>query len=313
MKKIFIAVMAVATLASCAQEEIILNNKKAISFGDAYVDNAVRATDPSYGPSKQLDHFNVYGTMTGDVTVNIYDGLSVSKGDNDYGVAWNLPTGTTPRYWVDGTSYKFAAVVDADAIDTTDTGEETMYGMPRTLTWIAGNQKDMLYNEVSYAADAHPTDGLVKFTFDHLLSKAKFTVTNSSWEDASYTYKITNIKITNAITEGVYTVKNGEWAATSTDGQAFGDVETFTNGVGESAAEVLLVPGIQPVLSVTVELYFNGTKVKTETTTFDSITTVLEANKAYNFTLAVGLTKPISFTVSENLAVWVDGGNVNVQ
>ena len=312
MKKIFVAVMAMAAFAACSNEEqIAAPQGQEIAFGDAFVDNSVRATDPSYGPDNELEHFNVYGTMTGDATVNIYDGLLVSKGGNGYGVAWNLPTGTTPRYWVDGTSYKFAAVVDADAIDTTDTGEETMYGMPRTLTWVAANQKDMLYNEVSYAADAHPTDGLVEFTFDHLLSKAKFTVTNSSWENTAYTYKITNIKITNAITEGVYTIKNGKWTATSANGQAFSNVETLTNGAGESEAEVLLVPGIKPVLSVTVELYFNGTKVKTETTTFNSITTVLEANKAYKFALAVGLTTPISFTVHENLDGWVDGGEIN--
>ena len=310
MKKIFVAVMAMAAFAACSNEEqIAAPQGQEIAFGDAFVDNSVRATDPSYGPSKQLDHFNVYGTMTGDATVNIYDGLLVSKGDNGYGVAWNLPEDTTPRYWVDGTSYKFAAVVDADEVETST--EAATIGMPITLTWIAANQKDMLYDEVSYAANARPDDGLVKFTFDHLLSKAKFTVTNSSWEDTSYTYKITNIKITNAITKGVYTVKDGKWAATSTDGQAFGDVATFTNGAGESAAEVLLVPGIKPILSVTVELYFNGTKVKTETTTFDSITTVLEANKAYNFALAVGLTTPISFTVSENLDGWIDGGEID--
>ena len=314
MKKLFIATLAIAALASCNNDQVINFDKYPINFGDAFVDNSVRATDPSYGTGKPVDHFNVYGMMDGTNDVNIYAGALVTKNSHDYGEVWDIAAGTPVRYWVDGVTFNFAAVVDADGV-ATDAND-----MPTGLTWTAANQKDMLYDYVSYTTA--PADGLVKFTFEHLLSKINFVAENTT-TSADYTYTITNIAVTNAITKGVYNTADGLWTTTTTGSQAFGDITTFTDGLGESASEVLFVPGIQPELTVTYNISFKGTQFKTETKTFNNIviknadnTTTpltLEANKAYNFKVSVGLDKEIKFTATANVGGWENEDNVTVQ
>ena len=92
MKKFFIAIAAIATAAACSQNETIaLDNGEAISFGNAFVENSVRAaTDPSYG-TVDLTQFNVYGTVTGtgNGTVNIFNGNEVLV----FGLATTSSTG----------------------------------------------------------------------------------------------------------------------------------------------------------------------------------------------------------------------------
>ena len=62
MKKIFILLLAIATLAACNKSEVVdVNPGEAIQFGNAFVDNATKAIDPSI-TTLTLDGFTVYGT-----------------------------------------------------------------------------------------------------------------------------------------------------------------------------------------------------------------------------------------------------------
>ena len=65
MKKLFIAIAALAAMTSCSQDEVMeVAQKQAISFGNAFVGNSTRAAnDPSYGTSNSLKAFNVWGTV----------------------------------------------------------------------------------------------------------------------------------------------------------------------------------------------------------------------------------------------------------
>ena len=122
MKKILLSVLAVAALASCAQDEIIgVANGDAIAFDNAFVDNATKAIDDSY-TNNNLEAFQVYGTVTnkqGQVA-NIFDRLDVVKDAADgVGTTWKYDSDYT-QYWVSGNSYSFKAVVDGNIANVTE-------------------------------------------------------------------------------------------------------------------------------------------------------------------------------------------------
>ena len=75
MKKLFFAIAALAVMTGCNNDELVeVTPKQAIAFGNAFVDNATRAIDPSI-TSETISSFNVYGTVQGtgigEGTVNI--------------------------------------------------------------------------------------------------------------------------------------------------------------------------------------------------------------------------------------------------
>ena len=81
MKKILCAVLALAAMASCSKEYIVAENKQAISFGEAFVDNGTRA---DYSSGKDVQSFYVYGTLTGSYgnPVQIFKGAEVERPDD---------------------------------------------------------------------------------------------------------------------------------------------------------------------------------------------------------------------------------------
>ena len=164
MKKPLIAILALAAVAACNKAEVIDSNPgEAIQFGDAFVDNATKAEDLTYGVVA-LKKFNVYGTVqgTGNGVVNIFDGAEVTGT-----VGANVWSCDVKQYWIADAIYNFAAVADA-TVATKDANN-----MPLTLTPIAdakSNFKDMLYDAPNAITGQASGNGKVNFTFSHLLS-----------------------------------------------------------------------------------------------------------------------------------------------
>ena len=69
MKKILLAALAFGALVSCSKDELISESRQAIEFGNAFVDNSTRATDPSYS-ANNIESFKVYGTIKGNNIFN---------------------------------------------------------------------------------------------------------------------------------------------------------------------------------------------------------------------------------------------------
>lgn len=313
MKKILISMLAVAALVSCSKEESIrVDQGEAIAFGNAFVDNATRA-DYSDGVQK-LTKFSVYGTVTGTAgTVNIFNGVEVTGNVGD--AVWSYGA-QYAQYWIAGADYNFAAVVDAN-VATKDS-----YNMPLTLTTIAddatSNLEDMLYATAS-VDNAAANQGTVSFTFSHLLSKAKFTVTSTA--QGNYYHTVTGIKVSNFAT-GTYTIADGSWAGVTAKDVAFAEIAEVTsaNTNGLSNAEMLLVPNAATFnVTFTVEVWNNNgnddatddVKLGTETKSITVDTDLLKGN-AYNFTIACSVGNPIQFTVT-NDPTWADETDVTVQ
>ena len=328
MKKIVFALCAVATIVSCAKNEIVNVDQEAIVFDNAFVDNGTRAIDEFTIETHELFDFNVWATTqrppqdgTAQPIVPILEAVEVSR--PDLASNWVYPTANT-QYWIPGNTYQFAAAKNYKTVTTED-------GVPSTFTYDAAAQLDLLYAACTREGQVAGANDKVAFTFDHLLSKAYFTVdTNQmSGNNANYTYRVSNICINNAVKEVTYTVANGGWwAATDLNNDnvtnytdqnplAFGNVHNrnklAADGVYTSDYARLLVPA-----SYTDSNKLNIT-CTIETLYGDAVIDVQNYNKSiaqgfvkgyvYNFVLALkDPGQPIEFTVT-CVNEWIPAGN----
>ena len=322
MKKIFISIMAVAALAACNKTEIVdLNPGEAIEFGNAFVDNATKATDPSYS-ANDITSVKVYGTVNGGQgDVLIFPGTEITKNNADYGTAWTCPV---QQYWIPGAAYKFVGIVDGDKTNVSTTTLEN--GMPTSISYTADGVTDLLCTTVNKTAKTDGTsNGIVEFTFNHLLAKAKFTVVNNSTEATNYLHKVREIKISNAYNTATYNVAEAKWESHSSNGgQAFDNI-TAEAASTESANEKLLIPGLESItVEFIVDLYYvetvDGVKKETLVGTTEYTTAKgtaktadvkIEAGKAYDFNVNVAVGELIQFTVEEK-PKWTDNGDTTI-
>lgn len=298
MKKFFIAIVALAAAVSCSNDDIISIDRQTIGFGNPFVENSVRA---DYSDGQELTQFNVYGTVTGTAgTVNIFEGVTVTKTQNNTDDIGDTNTWwydeQYAQYWIPKADYDFAAVVDA-TVASQDANK-----MPLTLTTMAdddavSNLEDMLYATAT-VDNAAADQGVVSFTFSHLLSKVHFTVTSNA--TGGYHHNVTNITVSN-FESGTYTIADGSWAGTTDKDVAFAEIAKVTNESGaKSNADLLLVPNAATFdVTFTVDLYKGETKLGTETKTVTVDTDLVKGN-SYNFTIECSVGNPIKFTVTED-------------
>lgn len=201
MKKIFlIGLTAAAMLASCSNDETVeMAQQKAISFSNAFVNNGTRSSvDPSFTTDKLTD-FAVYGfTQKG----QIFNGEKVSKGGN----AWSYDN---VQYWVPGNTYTFGAIapysVAANVSKVALPENATKVEMEVAFTNTDAKQVDLLHaapSQITGVTATYTTP--VSMTFNHQLSKVKFSFANAV--GAGYNVKVSNVKITDAFKEGTLTV-----------------------------------------------------------------------------------------------------------
>ena len=330
MKKLFISMLAVAALASCSQEDVIVADKGDLIGFNSFVENSTRAdaaTDPSYtttGENPNLTSFNVYGAVNG---VNIFNGNTVTK-SADYGSAWTL-TGAS-QYWINGADYEFVAVVDGnktvkdsknnDVVITSTTKNAS--GIPTAITYNSDGATDLLCARV--VRNDNEDTSVVPFGFTHLLSKVKFSVKNTTAAAATnYRIVLTSAQITGALASNTYNVgETSAWATVNTKD----NTKDFTleNLTVNSAAtqyhskELLLLPGVNVNVVVTAKVEAKDardewTEVSTMSRTFNNVLGegTLVANNAYHFAVSLGIGEEIKFTAT-TLPDWnedVNGDN----
>lgn len=201
MKKIFlIGLTAAAMLASCSNDETVeMAQQKAISFSNAFVNNGTRSiVDPSF-TTTSLNDFAVYGfTQKG----QIFNGEKVSKGET----AWSYDN---VQYWVPGNTYTFGAIapysVAGNVSNVTLPTGAAKVEMKVAFTNTDADQVDLLHAEPAQITGVTASyTAPVSMTFNHQLSKVKFSFQNSVGE--GYNVKVSNVKITDAFKEGTLTV-----------------------------------------------------------------------------------------------------------
>ena len=331
MKKFLLGIVAIAAMASCVKEQTVVTpEQKAISFAN-FVQNRA-AIDPSFNnDGNKVTSFYVWGFMTSPTGV-VFSNELVSYNETE--AAWKY---TNLAYWAPNKSYKFAALAPTgnDKIQVTLANNEKYMSEEGALGTVAFENVDGTV-DVLYAEDGVDTPNTiaddpekVELTFQHLLSKVKFTFTNGlSNEYNSMT--VSDVKMV-VPAKGTVNLANKPYvwniteAATTTleFGKAIDAVDADEKlaiaGVGEVEYERLTIPieATQSVItsyevSFNVTLY-NGTEEAQVIPMTSTITgKTLEAGKCYNFTATLtadklGLKKIDFNVVVEN---WIEAGNI---
>ena len=316
MKKLFTILAVAAAVVACQKNETIaLDNGEAISFA-SFVNNSTRAdaaTDPSYSTTADkgvaLTKFNVYGAVNG---VNIFNGNEVTKGTAAYGDPWAL-TGAK-QYWIAGADYKFVGVVDGNKTGVTTITPDAA-GLPESINYTVDGETDLLCDVVTVNDVAAPYS-VVTFNYTHLLSKVKFSVTNTT-EAAATNYRIvlTEAKITGVYASGSYNVNSETWTLSSTREYVLENLTVNSAATQYHSSEVLLIPGnnVGVVVKAEVQATDNDgakwTTVSTIEKTFNNVLGdggKLTANNAYHFAVSLGIGSEIQFTAA-TMPEWADG------
>lgn len=323
MKKLFIAIVALAAATACSNDDIISIDRQAIGFGNPFVENAVRA---DYS-SKLINSFKVYGTVTGNGngnTVALYNGAIVTRGDATYGSPFTCTTQT--EYWVPSCTYAFQAVVDGDIAD----GK-----IAYTVGQDSDNDgiSDLLYATATATTDATATpsgdiaNDCVVFTFEHLLSKVGFTFTNTT--GGKYSYDVTSVSFVDYNKVGTYTIggdtnadgkDDGSWGSYTiepTTALSFGAPGLVASTTPVSAPKThQIIPGEQ-TLKVTINyvIRYNNTEISATSIAEKPLTYTFEKGKSYNIAVTIPAPgQPIQFSVAETdgIGAWDNGDSLEL-
>lgn len=233
MKKIFLAVLAVATLASCATDEIVSTPKgAAIGFDEAFVDNSTRANDIT---SANIANFSVYGSVVkGGQQGLIFNNQKVVKNGTAYEYS-------PAQYWIAAANYYFVAIAPySDVWGYTPTDNLAQNGTITLDNSASGANAnvDLLY---AYNAPTKTPDEItsqpdpVAFTFKHLLSRVKFTFHNKFNAGSNIELVVSGVKVNNVFQSGSLAVTNGQVETWDVTGVAI-DEFVFGN-VNETASQ----------------------------------------------------------------------------
>lgn len=312
MKKIFVAMLALAAAAACSNEDIVSVNQEAIGFDNAFINNSVRSVnDPSFTNTNLFADFAVYGYVTEEGTGTLFDGTQVSgsalNGDWTY-------EGT--QYWIEDATYNFYAVAPNSYKDYWMASTSNVNGLVLSVQNADGTKDILVAKANDIVGQPSGQNVPVAFNFQHILSKVKFSFTNN-YDATGSSIRVENIKINNACKVSYVTLSknNLEWG--NGDGtQAtlnFGNAavasataeEAFANGTTvESYNERLLIPVSGP------EYTLNGETVKGYNVTFDVKVLVNGVVvKTYSHSVNVDFT-PVAGH-SYNIAATIDSETIN--
>lgn len=297
------------SLGSCSSDETLdAIEPKAITFGSVTMENLSRATDPSYGDNKLIDQFNVWGTVTGNVSsAQIFNGAAVTRGEAAYGAAWAC---SSTQYWIPSATYKFMAISNADPTKVTKDDS----GIPTAIEFaLTDGTKDLLLGEIADKgiktittdANATPsTTGPVAFTMSHLLSKVHFTFDGTA--------DIKNIQVIGHYGTGTYTIGGNTpgWVTdeddiieSSSSALSFGVLAS--DGTSEHAR--LIIPGEQEwtinLLDADGDIIGNSIILNNATATGNEAAEggfTFEANKQYN----IKITLDVKLSLSVDVLNW---------
>ena len=298
MKKLFICALAVGMFTACSQDETISQQSPMqISFDGAFVSNATRAAvDPSI-TTGSIEKFNVWGYVDNSQgTGQVFNDVDVTKNGN----AW---TYSPLQYWAPNNVYHFFALATNRENNYQDEVADEILaesGIGEISFTNVDGTEDLLY--ATATAETPETikeaPAPVKFVFDHLLSKVKFTFKNGFATGYS-TLEVTDIEMTVPGKGKIALNEQGSYTWTNLEGSKileFGELETLPlvestveDGVSfaECTDERLTIPaGKEQSYLVTFDakLYQDGALVREVVDQEATISgTELKPGYAYNF------------------------------
>ena len=184
--------------------------------------------------------------------------------------------------------------------------------MPAKTTFDAtAANVDLLYAEPVTRVGVASGNAPVEFTFNHLLSKVKFTVNNNSQTATGYSFDVKNITITCPKT-GTINLADKKWESLSAAAAYSVPTVTVDNSKAseECVNELLLIPG-NVSINYAVDIRCDGTVIATHTPA-TAYTATLEGGCSYNFVVNVAVGEEITFSVDQNPS-WDTQPNITIQ
>jgi hypothetical protein len=333
-KSVILSLSALALLSACSSETVDMpkGEQTEIAFS-TFIDKSTKA-DPSY-TTTNLAEFAVYGYIVENSSsaskeltdyANLFKGTTVKK-DADKGT-WGYD-GT--KYWIDGATYNFCALAPT-SLDNVNVvvGDDKTYDLTITNFKNTDGKTDIIFadpDQVKYSKGTTNTN--VAFTFQHLLSKVKFSFSSGFPSSSGIAIGIKDVKITNAVAQGtvVAEAKTTNWkdqtgTVTLNFGRygAAGSALPIDGTAGSIGDELLLIPTAAQDYTVTFTViarvddkeiadYYITATIKNQE---------LKAGYAYNFTATIshenivdnGL-NPITFSVT-SVDNWAAGSGSTV-
>lgn len=321
MKKslLFCGVAALA-FASCTQSEVLnVNENRAIGF-DAFSGKATRTVSDIIGTGGgTFTQFNIYGSYTKSAgnAVNILTNENVT-----YSSGWSY---TNTQYWTDAT-YNFVAYSNGNAKIESNISYTHDGGLTISNYNVATEKKDLVVAKQTKTVGTGDLSGTidpVELTFNHVLSKVKFTITPKGFPSYQRV-KVTGLKITGSKTVGKFSSATSAWSGqnTTTTSIDYTDIANINTTYIPEECYVLpqsLDDGVDVVFTVTVN--DGNTDIMTRPFSVDLHNLTLSEWKkgnAYNYTTEItpqdvdSNIKEIKFTVDETVG-WITSGNNNEQ
>ena len=320
MKKLLLFAIAAMSMVACVKEEVtVLPKGDAIAFSNAFINSSTRAAvDPSI-TTATLSGFNVWGFVK-ESDGEIFNGIEVKKNNNVWGY-----DGT--QYWVPNQPYYFAALAPMNSTNWSvikATGEDAKMGLGIIEFTNVDGTEDLLYaKEMVTSKGLNEENGSVKFQFQHLLSKVKFTFENGFPAEAA-SIKVTNVKMevpASAEIDLAQADYSKAWTShADTQTLEFGDVEKLAYAQSaEVANERLTIPASAEqryIITFDVELFMGAQSVYEVTKTSEVVGYELEMGNAYNFVAEINPNnldlEEIVFDV-ENVEGWVPEGGQQIE
>lgn len=303
MKKIFVAMLALAAAAACSNEEIVSVNREAIAFDNAFINNSVRSV---YDETKTTDNIalvDVFGFVENEPLFGgLYNRVLIRKADN-----WSYEN---TQYWIPGAHYHFIAISpnNSDFV-----GNVTAAGANLPEFRLGDGIFDYVYAQTGSIEGKESGNAKVAFTFRHILSKVKFTFVNKYLADNT-TIQVRNIKILNAyatasvaLDETTTTWSNQKGSNTllfggATEKNANADQVLQHNDAVESYRALFIIPGAIAGgynVEFTYDILVGGKKIKSFTKTVNISDFAPVAGHAYNLKAEIKPGERIEFTVNK--------------
>lgn len=198
---------AVAALAACTSEQtIVAPQNEAIGF-DTFVDNSTRANDVTTETIKDFG-FGVYASVTNGAGQS---GLILTNEEVSYDGAWGY---SNTQYWVAGNDYNFTAIApytDAKWTYAPKDGKMAQHGVISFNNREAAANQDLVFASAARKVTEAPTSQpeAVKFTFNHMLSRVRFSFANGFQSAGNIELAVSNVHITDAYANGTLAVEDG--------------------------------------------------------------------------------------------------------
>jgi hypothetical protein len=324
MKKIFIlaAVTATALTACTKTETTAVSEGNLIKFDNAFVGNVTKA-DLS---NTALKTFWVFGEYDNSGTaVDVYVNTSVTGGTADGSSTW---TPSLEAFWIEGKNYDFAAYSNGNTIISNNV---TFENDVLTFTDYTVGEHDLIAATAEATGPTAGSDQAVSLSFEHLLSKVKFTFKTNMAD--TYTMKVEDLVIGNAVKTATVSFSGNEistdWNGTADATYEFADIADFAVADG-GTSELYVIPqnntGLVASFKVTVT---DNSGVDLGSKTFSDVSVAYSGSKnssvadewtegfAYNYTATIDLddisdkAKPITFTVTE-VPGWTDADDTTL-